>query len=52
MNIPTLREILSAAPLATIVLTIAAVGFYAAHIIYKEHIKTLKEFIEYLKGKK
>ena len=49
MEIPSFSQLARIAPITVIVLMVAGIGFYAAKVIYTEHIKSLKEFIEYLK---
>ncbi len=50
-NIPSWTELFRIAPIATMTLTVAGVGFFSAVWIKRAHIKDLKEFIDYLKRK-
>ena len=52
MELPTFSEVLQAAPVAMIVMLVTYFGYWITSTIYNEHIKTLKDFVEYLKEKK
>jgi len=50
-ELPSFGEFLKAAPIATLTLVIAGIGWYARAKSAEHHINSLKEFIEYLKNR-
>ncbi len=48
---PTITQLFEMAPVATVVLLIAGIGFWAALRVSKRHIESLERMIEYLKKK-
>jgi len=47
--LPIFDKLLVVAPIATIVVLVLFIGWYIRGLTSKEHIKTLKDFIDYLK---
>jgi len=47
-QIPSWSELFRIAPIATMTLTVAGVGFFAGVWLKRSHLKDLKDFITYL----
>ncbi len=45
-DLPTFQELIVAAPIATIVMIVVGIAFWAGYRSREEHIKTLKEWLE------
>ena len=51
LAVPTFSEIARLAPLTAIVVSVMLIGGLVVYLIMSNHIRTLKDFINYLKGK-
>jgi hypothetical protein len=52
MQLPTLEQAYVIAPLVTLILSIVSLGFVAGYYSRKDHIETLKSWIDSLGRKK